>query len=496
MDMLKNLIPGLLVLLIISVWACSNDDEILTSPDAKLEFSTDTLTFDTVFTQIGSATRILKLYNRNEQSIEIQSISIASGANSRFRLNIDGEASNAIQNLIIPGNDSLYIFGEVTVNPDLPVSESPFVINDAIIFETNGNSQEVVLEAWGQNAIYVPDRFSADSINIFGCNGGEIVWNDPKPYVIYGIVAYDDCTLVLPAGAQLYFHGGLARFEDEEGNIGFYNDGRLVIGPNASLRSEGTFDNPVILQGDRLEEEFEEVSGQWYGLIFNPESTGNIISHTVIKNSVQGVVVDSLGSLELYYSQIYNSSSNGLFARAATVKAENCLFYNNGATAIRTSLGGNYEFNYCTVGAFGNDQQSIALSNGQCLGDFCQNFYAKELNATMRNCIFFGSNSDQIGLSDFEVVDFNYSFDHCLVRVDELLDAESHPDFFDNTNQTLSVDRDAAVFADINEDDYHLDTLSVAENLAIPIVGLELDLDNELRDANTPDLGCYEYQYE
>ena len=496
MDMVKNLTFSFLALTVLCLWACNNDDELSTNPDLRLEFSADTLTFDTVFTQIGSATRILKLFNNNEQSVEIRSISIAGGANSRFRLNIDGEASNSVQNLIIPGNDSLYIFGEVTVNPDLPISESPFVINDAIVFETNGNVQEVVLEAWGQNAIYVPDRFSADSVNIFGCNGGEIVWDDPKPYVIYGVIGFDNCTLVLPAGAQLYFHGGLTRFTDDDGNIGFYNDGRLIIGPNASLRAEGTFDDPVVLQGDRLEESFEDLSGQWFGVVFNAGSIGNSMKHTVIKNAIQGIIIDSLGSLELSKTQIFNTSSNGLFARAATVTAENCLFYNNGATAIRTSLGGNYEFNYCTVGAFGNDQQSISLSNGQCLGDFCQEFFANPLNATMRNCIFFGSNSDQIGLSDFEVVDFNYNFDHCIVRVEDLLDENNHPDFFDNTNQTLNVDRDAVIFADLNEDDYHLDTLSVAENLASPIIGLELDLDNEMRDVSTPDVGCYEYQNE
>ena len=485
-----------LAILILGITACKNDDELLTGSEVMLEFSVDTLMFDTVFTEIGSATRILKLYNRNSQPIEIQSISIEQGANSKFRINIDGDPSNSAESIRVPAEDSLYIFGEVTVDPNQPLSESPFVINDAIVFVTNGNTQKVVLEAWGQNAVYFPDRFSADSINIFGCGGGDFVFDDPKPYVIYGIVAFDDCRLIMPAGTEVYFHGGLTRTEDEEGNIFFYNDGRLVIGPNASLVTEGTFEEPVVFQGDRLEQSFDEVSGQWYGVILNPGSTGNSFTHTIIKNSVLGVVVDSTAELSLSKTQISNTSANGIFARGATVTAENCLFYDNGATAIRTSLGGNYQFDYCTVGAFGNDQQSLFLTNVQCLDQFCAEFFANELNAQMRNCIFFGSNSDQIALDPTDIVGFNYSFENCILRVDDLLMPENFPDFFDNTVGTINADRDAVVFIDENADDYHLDTLSIAENVALSIPALDLDLDTEMRDPLTPDIGCYEYQYD
>ncbi len=485
----------LILLTILGIYACQNDDEIDTNPALMLEFSTDTLTFDTVFTSIGSATRILKLYNRNSKAVEIQSISIESGQSSKFRLNIDGEPSNAAQNIVIPGEDSLYVFGEVTVDPDAPLSESPFVIEDAIILETNGNTQKVVLEAWGQNANYIPERFFADSIRVFSCNGAEVVWDDPKPYVIYGIIGFDNCKLLIAEGTQIYVHGGLTRVDDQ-GETFFYNDGRIVIGPNSSLRSQGTADNPVVFQGDRLEQEFDEISGQWYGIIFNAGSIGNSLNYTTIKNSVQGVVIDSLGELELMNSQIFNTSSNAIFTRHATVKAENCLFYDNGATSVRTSLGGNLTMDYCTVAAFGNDQQSIFLTNGQCFGQLsCAPYLTNDLNATLTNCIFYGSNSDQVGLSEFDESDFNYLFDHCIVRVEDLLKEENHPDFFEQTNQTLNVDRDVVLFEDENEDEYRLDSLSVAEGLAKVNPLISIDLDNNTRDVSTPDIGCFEYQY-
>ncbi|NNE30391.1 MAG: hypothetical protein HKN16_12195 [Saprospiraceae bacterium] len=478
------------------IWACNPDDEIFTDPSAELKFSTDTLTFDTVFTQIGSATRILKIYNDFDQNLLISRIELEGGNGSSFRLNIDGDPVNMTEDLVIPSDDSLYLFAEVTVDPDQPISVSPYVIEDAILFETNGNEQRVVLEAWGQNANYIPDRFSADSISTFTCNGGTITWDDPKPYVIYGIVYYENCEVVLPAGTDVFVHGGLAPFEDDDGNTFFYNDGRLIIGPNARIKIEGTRENPVTFQGDRLEEDFEDVSGQWFGIVLSPGSQGNRFEHLILKNSLLGVVVDSAANLEIDQTQIFNTSSNAIFAQHAEVSATNSLFYNNGSAALRLGFGGDYDFTYCTIGSFGNDQQSVFMDNLSCLDPFCGTYLANDLNATFINSVFFGSNSDQIGLSAVPEAEFNYFFEHCVLRVDDLLDPEvGYPDFFDNANSTLNADRTDPMFFSVEDDDYRLDTLSIAEGKAIPVSGIDVDLDGNERDEGSPDIGCFEYQY-
>jgi hypothetical protein len=44
------------------------------------------------------------------------------------------------------------------------------------------------------------------------------------------------------------------------------------------------------------------------------------------------------------------------------------------------------------------------------------------------------------------------------------------------------------------KDDYHLDTMSVAEMKGIPLPGFTDDLDGNARDLLLPDLGCYEFQ--
>ena len=84
------------------------------SPDAFLHFSDDTIFFDTIFTTIGSTTRQLRVYNRYDQPLELNSVRLAGGDQSVFRLNIDGISGNTATGVEILPDDSLYIFIEVT----------------------------------------------------------------------------------------------------------------------------------------------------------------------------------------------------------------------------------------------------------------------------------------------------------------------------------------------------------------------------------------------
>ena len=91
--------------------------KFLTDPSVMLEFSADTIIFDTVFTTVGSTTEILKFYNRENQAIEVSSIYLAGGSASQFRINVDGISGTEFENIEIPAEDSLFIFVEVTVDP-------------------------------------------------------------------------------------------------------------------------------------------------------------------------------------------------------------------------------------------------------------------------------------------------------------------------------------------------------------------------------------------
>ncbi len=480
--------------------SCQKEETFTTDSNDKLEFSVDTLRFDTVFTQLGSATRTLKIYNRHNESIRISRIFLAGNNQSRFNFNIDGIPGNQAKDVVIYPNDSIYVFGEVTINPDQPLSVSPFFIYDSLMFETNGNLQSVTLEAFGQNANYFPSRFHKDSIVLFTCRNGEVIWNDPKPYVIYGIVAFDECTLTLPAGARVHVHGGVSRTKDADGKNISYNSGRMFFGPRAKLLIKGTKDNPVIIQGDRLEKDFENESGQWTGLIFSKGSRGNSFEHAHIKNSLFGVYVDSNAQVNMKNVRIYNTSGVGLFALHASVSAENCLIYNNGSHSVQIVYGGIYNFKYCTLANYGTSSAALSMGNGICVDQLCLNPpRINPLFAQFTNCIIFGSKKDEILLTDFtagkDPQSLGYTFSNCIVRVNDLLDpVKGFPKFFERCNPCINATPQDKLFKDPNKHNYQLDTLSIAEQKAIPISGITHDLIGTIRDAQKPDIGCYEYK--
>lgn len=472
-------------------------ERFTTNASDKLEFSTDTLRFDTVFTEVGSATRILKVFNPHKQSIRISKIYLANGAASRFNLNVDGLPGDAQSDIEIAPKDSLYIFVEVTVNPDQPTSSSPFVLDEDLVFETNGNTQKVVLEAWGQNAVYLPSRYGAGGVAGYGCNGGEWVWDDPRPYVIYGILVVDDCTVRIPAGTHVYVHGGLGK-QVTDTAIYRYNDGYLAFIGNGKLIVEGTLEKPVVFQSDRLESEFADEPGQWTGIWLQEGTKGHTIDHCIIRNSIIGVRVDSAADLAIRNTQIYNTSNSGLIGVHSKITAENCLFYNNTGFSIQLEYGGNYSFTYCTAASYGVDGETLRMGNALCLDETCTNYVSYPLRARFQNCILFGSRPDQITLFDRldDVFQFDYQFKNCIVRVRDLLDANAYPDFMTHCDPCLNADSKDTIFLDPNEYKYHLDTLhSIANRYAVPVNGIDKDLDGKQRDPSKPDSGCFEIEF-
>ncbi len=464
----------------------------------KLEFSSDTLRFDTVFTQLGSATRILKIYNRHSESIRISRIYLANGASSRFNLNIDGLPGDSQRDIEIAPHDSLYVFAEVVINPNQPVSASPFVLDEQLVFETNGNVQQVTLEAFGQNAHYLPSRFGASGVSGYQCtNGDDILWDDSLPYVIYGILVIDGCTLRIAAGTHIYVHGGLGKlisndtvYRYNDGYISFINGGRLMV--------EGTQEKPVIFEGDRLESEFNQESGQWVGLWLQNSTVGHL-EHCIIRNSIIGLRVDSAADLTLRNVQIYNTSNSGLIAYRAKIDAENCLFYNNVSFCLQLEWGGDYDFKYCTAASYGVDGETLALTNFLCLDANCNTYDLNPLKARFRNCIFYGSKADQITLADYSENDptqFNYQLQNCIVRVKDLLKPNAYPNFLEHCQPCINAMSQDTLFLDPNQDNYRLDTMgSVANGYAVPLTGVDKDLDGKMRDPVQPDAGAFEIEF-
>lgn len=472
-----------------------NDDSISIDPNARLEFSVDTLTFDTIFTAIGSATRSFKVYNPNAETVNITKIELEGRAGDAFRLNIDGSTGNVLTDVTIPPNDSIYIFAEVTVDPnDL---SNPYVITDAIHFETNGNLQTVTLDAWGQNVNYIGAKGSGA---LLSCNFQDVVFDDDKPYVIYGILFIDECNLILPAGCEIYVHGGIVSVGDTASR----SDGIIYIGENGKLIANGTKDNPVTIRGDRLEPFYDDEPGQWAGILISQNSTGNELNYTTIRNSIVGIRVDSAADLTIKNSEIHNTNSSNIIGVHSTIYAENCVFFSsNSGNNVQLEYGGNYDFNYCTITTFSSassishSSPVLRMSNVLCFDEFCQVYDEYPLNANFRNCIIYGSRANEIVTFDrTQSGNFNFTMDNCLIKLDQT--EEENDIVFDNCNNC--VVNAEPLFVNIDEYNYRPDTLSPIEGLAVPINDLQnnpitLDKDENMRDAVTPDIGAFEYQY-
>lgn len=491
---MRYLLLAFAIVLSLSLQFCQKE-KFTENPADKVEFSTDTLRFDTVFTQLGSATRYFKVYNPHKKSIRISRIFLENGASSRFNLNIDGIPGDSQRDIEIAPHDSLYVFAEVTINPN--DQNSPFVLTENLVFETNGNTQKVVLEAFGQNAVYLPSRFGAGGVVGYGCDGGEWVWDDPRPYVIYGILVIDSCTVRIPAGTHVYVHGGLGKVVTDTA-IYRYNDGFLAFQGIGKLIVEGTKDKPVIFESDRLESEFDEDPGQWTGIWLQAGTTGHILEHCIVRNSVIGVRVDSAAELTMRNTQIYNTASSGLVGIHAKITAENCLFHTNTGYSVQLEYGGDYNFTYCTAASYGVDGEALSMGNAICLDAGCFDYVIYPLKARFQNCIFFGSRADQVSLSDRldDGTQFDYKFTNCIVRVRDLIKETAYPDFPDHCQPCLLADGQDTIFVDPNKHNFRLDTLhSIANRYAVPVPGITTDLDEKARDGSAPDAGCYEIEY-
>jgi hypothetical protein len=294
---------------------------------------------------------------------------------------------------------------------------------------------------------------------------------------------------VLPAGTRLYVHGGIANNQ-----LGVYNDGLLYTLPEGRLVSEGTLEAPVIIRDDRLEEDY---IGLWGGIQFGPGSGPHRLSFTMIQHAAGAIVIDSAASLELESCILQGTAGPGLFARHANVTARNCLFYDNGTSGVALTYGGNHTLEYCTIVSSGNDAPALALTNFYCPDPLCQEgIFVNKLTAQIRNSIIVGSSNDEISLSDAAPGEglFDVLMQNGIVRVRDILKPDQYPDFFTELCQgCIEYTFGDPLFVNESEYDYHLDTLSTAEEKAIVIQDVLVDLDGRMRDAISPDIGCYEY---
>lgn len=505
---------------IVFLTSCRNDFEFVPST-GDLSFSRDTVYLDTVFTNIGSSTYTLKVYNRSENDISIPSIKLGEGEASKYRLMVDGIPGRVFNNVELLAKDSMYIFIETTIDYSEYANENTtFLYTDRIEFDNGSNYQKVELVTLVQDAVFIkPDRplptdmketltISGEPSDIQGhelSTPEELNWTNQKPYVVYGYALVPNgSTLTVNAGARVHFHAESGLIVDDSG--------KLVI--NGAASATEALENEVIFEGDRLEPDFSDIPGQWNG-IFLLSGQDNIMNHFTLKNATVGILMDRLFDetvpvLTLQNTQVYNCTNFGILARAATVTGNNIVINNAGKAGLACTVGGTYNFKHCTFANYFNsfNQVPVALNDYQVIEDV---LYLGEMNARFDNCIFYGAGNYGISLEKQGSADiaFTTTFNHCFVKmsgsISQLTNNPLYP--FDNNDPSLALYDNTIIARNTNlipdfiapgENNFLLGENSDAIDAGTD-VGITTDIRNMIRPnpvTGIPDIGAYEYYAE
>jgi hypothetical protein len=463
-------------IVVFSLFSCE-DEGYLSSPDAQLHFSTDTVMFDTIFTTIGSTTQHLKIYNPYAENILIGRIRVAGGEFSNFRLNVNGVSSNEVYEVEVPARDSIFIFVEVTIDPN--GQNLPMVVQDSIEFTTNTNRQNVKLVAYGQDFKLI----KSESI-------GTTTWTAEKPYLVYDYAYVDSTsTLTIEPGTKIHFHK----------DAGLYVRGTVI--------AEGNFQNQILFTADRLEDTYKNIPDQWNGIILFSGSHDNVFNFTNIKNANIGLQVGTIedegyATLELSNSKIENMAYAGLFAMKSKISGYNNVIANCGFYAAALLVGGEYEFYHTTIANYWGGYTSrvrktasLVLSNALVIesADGSKVTHTGDLEkAFFGNSIIYGNSQMEIELGKNEEKAFNYYFDHCIIQVPDTFNT-SNKDHYKNIWKGEEYN---PLFVDPYDDyNYELDTLSAAKDIGNPDYAklFPTDILNKDRFSDDgPDLGAYE----
>jgi hypothetical protein len=445
------------------------------SGSAKLAFSTDTVMFDTIFTTLGSTTQSFRVINPTNQKLLISTIKLAGGNDSPYRLNIDGEMVDELSDLEILGNDSIYIFVEITVDPN--GVNQPMIVQDSVVFKVNGNLQDVDLIAYGQDVVLLNGEITTP-----------LTLTGDKPYLVFdSLVIKEKQILTIEPGARIHFHQSAY----------FRIDG--------AVKAIGTFEQPIVFQGDRLEEMYDDVPEQWYGILIFPSHLISKFVNVEIKNAFIGlqvgvIEVEGSANVELKNVKIQHMSYAGLFCLKSNVTASNTLVADCGRYGVTMIAGGYYSFTHCTVANYWGSVShrgtpSVYISN-QLYVEYLNTLFIGDLSSTWENSIIYGNLSgSEVVFGDNGQNAFDVNFDHCLVKVSDSI-FNANVGLFTEVLREADIRHIDSLFFDINNYNFMPDSLSQLRDYGLRSYAerVPFDLGNNSRLVDEgPDIGAYEY---
>ncbi len=511
---MKRIYYFFFILCFIITWSSCRKDFNFTTSSGNLAFSKDTVYLDTVFTNIGSSTYNLKVYNTSNENIRIPSIALAAGATSNYRLNVDGISGNQFENVELLAKDSMYVFIETTIDIDnFTNTNEEFLHTDAIVFTSASTIQKVELVTLVKDAVFIyPNKDAQGIIETLTIeNNGETIateiqgryletdeltFTNQKPYVIYGYAAVPNGeTLTLEAGARVHFHANSGIIVNE--NAAIHSNGMLSTNPEL-------LENEVVLEGDRLEPNFADIPGQWGTIWLLNGSTNNQIEYTTIKNASVGILCEgnadaTTPKLHIKNSQIYNTANFGILARNTSIAGENLVFNNAGQSTFAGTLGGKYNFTHCTFANYWN--ASFRQFSSVYLNNYLETeenlFLANLEEANFNNCIIYGNDTNEITLDEQTdtSVTFNFKFNHCLIRFNTSApNLGANYDFSNTAKYEAILFNDTPNFKDTASNDLRIGENSATNNQGNTTFANQVPLDIlGTNRAATPDLGAYQH---
>lgn len=461
---IQNYIFPVLIACVLFFTSCDK----IENNEVTLQFSTEEITFDTVFTTVGTITRNFTVHNPSKEDI-LADIYLAGAPNSYFSINVDGLSGTDFRDVLIPARDSIFIHVRANLHPGN--QNTPFLITDSIVFRHNGNVQDVNLLAYGQDANFIVADAGSGNLRYKIVAGAHetVHWTKEKPYVVYGWAAVDSLgTLIIEPGTEIYFHNN--------SGIWVYSYGNIQV--------NGTPDEPVNFRGDRLESWYDSDFAQWSRIWINEGHSENRISNARISNAQVGVQIEPLttytrNKTTIENSIIKNCRFSGVIARYANLEMNNCQVSNCGDYCLDLEVG-TFEMKHLTIANYFT--QSQRERPALFVSDTCYTLYGGyETKANFYNTIIYGDLNNELVENKHEHYGSEYNFYNCLIRTTE--NSDSFHDCI--LNQDPGFVSTQAMY------DFQLNINSPAIDAGLGGIGITTDLFGNPRDGQ-PDLGAYE----
>ncbi|MBR6819585.1 MAG: hypothetical protein IKM71_03820, partial [Bacteroidaceae bacterium] len=258
----------ILALLPLLLAACDAYDDFTTDPAARLTFSLQEVAFDTVITAEGSSTRTLMVRNYNDAGLRIRTVALEMGAESPFRVNVDGQYldGGTGADFEVRTQDSIFVRLECTL-PDMDRDDVTHYDDRLLFCLESGAVQEVALSAIGMDVYRWTDRTLSED---------EVV-DSKRPILVGGQLTVDEgVTMTVKGGTRLFFR----------------DNGSLLV--RGTLKVEGEEGNPVVMRGDRTDNllwymPYDNTPDRWNGVTFESTSAGNTLTWLNLHSARWGI---------------------------------------------------------------------------------------------------------------------------------------------------------------------------------------------------------------